>query len=135
MLTMLLQLGLFCWFILSVYLVAKDSTLSLQLKIIGEITNFMALGYIASNMIGENHSILFYTVGILLLGWYLYYTPQDIVNNGYTPAEKITYVIIDISMLIYLISSLTIAFCTSTTNTYSIIYKTHLFKSIGFSWF
>jgi hypothetical protein len=106
------QMGLLAWFFFSLYAVFNDPTLSNSLKGIGEITNLLAIGYITSNMFSQNESLLFYEIGILLLIWYLYYTPKDIANPGYTHKQKFIYVLVDLCMILYLITTLSVAFKT-----------------------
>lgn len=135
MITAFMQMGLFCWFILSLFLVYNDSTLGFYLKIVGEFINIFCLGYIASNMFNQNSGILYFMMGTILLGWYIYFTPQDFHNTGYGPIEKFTYVAIDISMIIYLISSMTIALFTQYVNRFSLVEQAHQFQTLNFSWF
>ena len=75
MLSVFLQYGLFFWYILSLYFVWNDNTVSSELKLIMEIINLLCLGYILSNIKGQNNDILFSWIGIILLAWYIYYTP------------------------------------------------------------
>ena len=134
MLSIILQFGLFIWYILSLYFVGTDTTISPQLMITGEIINLLCLGYILSNIKGQNNDILFSWIGIILLAWYIYYTPLDIIHQGYSPIEKITYVAIDFSTLIYLMLSLTLAFFKKYASYFSLCYQVNKFKTIGFSW-
>lgn len=134
MLSIILQFGLFIWYILSLYFVGTDTTISPQLVITGEIINLLCLGYILSNIRGENNDLLFNFVGFLLLAWYIYYTPLDIIHQGYTPIEKFTYVLIDFSTIIYLILSLILSFVRRYSSYLSLCYQVNKFKTIGFSW-
>lgn len=113
---LIFQSGLFLWFLFSLYLVAIDTTLSLKIKIIGEMINVLCLGYIGANATGNNQSLTFFLIGIGLLGWFFYYTPHDILNTGYTLLEKSIYVTVDICMILFLSMSLWFAFCPINTN-------------------
>lgn len=136
MLAIFLQSGLFFWFIYSMYAVFIDSTLDKNLKILGEITNILALGYIASNITGQNYGVLYFIIGIVLLAWYLYYTPKDMSNSGYTNIQRFVYVTIDVTMLIYLISSLTLAlYGTTIINKYIFNVSNNNLHQYGLSWF
>lgn len=109
MLSFLLQFCLFCWFILSIYLVWVDPTLSRKLKIIGEIINVSSLVYISLNAFGFNQNMFSFILGCVLLIWFIYYLPQDIINPGYTSTERAVYVTVDICMIIYLTFSIYVA--------------------------
>ena len=101
---------LFGWFVYSLYLVAVDNTLSTDMKILGETINILCLGFIASNMLNQTHHFMFFLIGFFLLGWFIYYTPIDFLNTGYTKWEKRLYVTVDVSMIIFLSSALFFGF-------------------------
>ena len=144
MISVLWQSILFIWFTISLYLVAVDSTLNPQLKIFGEIINLLSLAFVAANMTIENQpvdwnntafAILYFIVNIILLAWYMYYTPIDFKAN-YPVSEKILYCSVDVAMLIYLFTTLLGAlFIKVIPEKLSIINQMHTFKSIGFHWF
>lgn len=101
-----LQIGLLVWYFVSLYLVATDNILSLQLKITGEIINLLCISYIATNMFNDcTSNIVYYMVALILFCWYLYYTPQDWRNPGYSPIEKYGYTAIDIITLLYIVNT------------------------------
>lgn len=106
MLSILLQSGLFLWFILSIFLVGFDTTIDLDLKILGELTNLLMVSFILSNMFNQNKSVLYFTTGLLMLGWYLYYTPQDFIHSGYSGLMHTVYCLIDAATIVYLSASL-----------------------------
>lgn len=106
MLSILIQSGLFIWFILSILLVGLDITLDLDLKLLGELTNLLMLSFILSNMFNQNKGVLYYATGFLMLGWYLYYTPQDFVHFGYSSLMHTVYCLVDIATIAYLTASL-----------------------------
>jgi len=102
-----LQFGLLIWYFISLYLVATDKTLPLQLKITGEIINLLSIGFIATNMMNEcTQNTIYYIVAYILLAWYIYFTTQDWNNPGYTPIEKYGYTAIDILTLLYIGSTI-----------------------------
>jgi hypothetical protein len=135
MLSILLQSGLFIWFILSLYLVATDASLEINLKILGEWLNLFSLFFIAANMVNENSGILYYGTGISLLAWYFYYTPQDISNPYYTDLEKVCYGTIDIAFIIYLISSMTLSISGAYLDKFSIFKQLEQVKHLNFGIF
>lgn len=106
MLSILLQSGLFIWFILSIFLVAVDDTLGMYLKILGEMTNYLMIFFILSNMLNQIKSALYFATGFLMLGWYLYYTPQDFINGGYGNVIHVVYCLVDIATIVYITTSL-----------------------------
>lgn len=107
MFSTLFQLFLLGWYFLSLYLVATDVTLSLQLKITGELINLLAIAFIATNLLSENtHNVIYYMTAILLFTWHVYFIFQDYNNSGYTPIEKYGYTAIDLIMILYIFSML-----------------------------
>ena len=120
--SLFLQSGLLCWYFVSLYLVAIDRALPIQLKITGEIINLLCIGFIATSMFNEYvGNIIYYVVGLILIAWYLYFTPQDWNNPGYTPIEKYGYTAIDIITLLYLFISLSLSYINKTLNELNII--------------
>jgi hypothetical protein len=120
MITSFLQIGLFLWFILSLFLVAHDKTVSFELMCIMEVVNILCLGYIGANIFKQNSGILYFTIGVILLAWYIYFTPQDFHNMGYGRIEKFTYLAIDLAMIVYLSSSMLISLSAKFVNYYSL---------------
>ena len=135
MITAFIQFVLFLWFFLSMYLVYNDTTISTELKVLGEFVNLVCIEYILANMLNQNSGFLFYTIGVSLLMWYIYFTPQDMMNAGYKPFEKFVYVAVDLSMIVYLTSSLIIAFSHQFVNKYSLIQQINQFQTSNFNWF
>ena len=119
---MFLQTGLLCWYIASLYIVYCDNTVSLCTKIAMEVVNIAVLGFIATNMFNDHVSnILYYVIGALLIAWYIYFTPQDWNNTGYTKLERYVYVSIDIITLLYLFTSLILSYLVQTHNQLNVI--------------
>ena len=136
MLSILLQSGLFIWFILSfIWFVPKDQTLALDIKIFGEIINLFCLGYISANMSGQNHGILFWQLGIMLIVWYFYITPKDLFNPDYTPVQRNGFVAIDITFIIYLIITLTLSSSHAYLNKFTMINQLDQIKNLNFGIF
>ena len=104
--TFFLQSSLLLWYFISLYLVANDKTLDLQVKITGEIINLLCIGFIATNLMNvQTDNPLYYIVGGLLLCWFLYFTPQDWNNAEYSKLEKYVYTGIDIITILYIFDS------------------------------
>lgn len=101
-----LQNCLWIWQIAGIVLIIQDPTLSPTLKFIGFIVNFSFFLYITSNIFKQAINILSYGIAFMILCWYIYYTPIDITNPGYTLWQKIFYGMIDIASIIYLIGSI-----------------------------
>lgn len=116
------QSALFIWFIFSIYLVAIDPHLTSLLRMIGQAINLLSMAFIATNMVLEDQPknkkqpysnsvnetafvILYVSINSILLAWYIYYTPIDFKAN-YKLAEKIMFCTVDISMIIYLLTTL-----------------------------
>lgn len=100
----IIHILLLAWYVASLFLVAADYTLSLQLKITGEIINLLFIGIIAENLLQQKaKNISYYLIVSILLVWYLYYTPLDFLNKGYTIGQHYGYTIIDIVSIIYLV--------------------------------
>lgn len=102
---------LLCWYFFAIYLVAVDPTLSTYLKIVMEMVGLLCIFFISMNLFWSGnksiyYNIAYYSTGIILLMWYLYYTPLDIMNQGYSLKEKIIYGFIDIVTIIYLVLSM-----------------------------
>ncbi len=112
MMSVIFQSLLLCWYFLSLYLVAKDHTVGLYLKIVMEMVNLLCICFIANNLFnlvqykGIAYYVVYYSIALVLLMWYMYYTPLDISNPGYSLQEKIIYVCVDIITIIYLIVSM-----------------------------
>lgn len=129
----LLQISLLVWFFISLYLVAIDPTLSLQLKITGEILNLLSIGFIATNMIDTcTNTVLYYSIAAILLGWYLYYTNQDWNNAGYSPAKRYGYTALDIAFIIYISTSTLLNIIGMVHEKLSIAYDIIRFKGLLF---
>jgi len=89
------------------YDVISDSTLSPHLKTIGIFVDLLSVVFILMNlyMKPENLGLLYYTLGFALLGWYAYYTPQDIKATGYTEWRHTLYVVVDILMVVCILGA------------------------------
>lgn len=117
MITASFQLGLFLWYFISLYLIATDDTLSFQLKVTCEIINLLCIGFIGTNIFDKYVATkLYYMVAMILIAWYIYFTPQDFNNSGYSLKEKIIYVGIDLATLFYLFGSLMLSYSNSIYN-------------------
>lgn len=99
----LLQIGLLIWQIIGVYFIINDDTLSPQLKVFGIVINLIFFFFILVQVIVQPTNILTIIIGLMLFVWYVYYTPIDFANPGYTSFQRFCYVAIDIVSLIYLI--------------------------------
>jgi hypothetical protein len=129
------QLGLLSWYLFSLVIaVPTDQTFSTEFKMLGAWINLTVIGYILSNVFNKNSGVMFYQFGLILLGWYCYFTPQDLINPGYSFMETFIYVSIDIITIIYLISTLFISFyMKNVPPTFSIQYQYIKINSIGWS--
>jgi hypothetical protein len=98
-------LGLFTWYIISLYTVAMQTTISLAMKVVGECINVLCLMFILHTLFGSpSIDIGTYTiVGIMLIIWFSYYTFVDASGITSTnPYVALFYVIIDVSTFLYI---------------------------------
>lgn len=94
---------LIVWFIYVFYPIWVDQTLpDIETRIIWEIVCAYCLIWVYMSKIDavDSFSYKLLTTGLLL--WYCYSTPRDAITD-YDLSEKVTYIIVDVSMLLLLI--------------------------------
>jgi len=82
-----------------------DSSLPLLLRIVMVGINMLSCLFIAMNLFltADLRKTLYYSIGIILTLWYLWYTPQDIMALQYSAFVHVEYVAIDSIMLLYIL--------------------------------
>lgn len=115
----LIDLIFIVWFLYSLYSVFVDPTLSTQTRISGEIINCLSL-FLCIDIYKNGYNkatFALYALTFLILAWYLYYTPIDLHNAGYTIFWKILFVLVDVSFILYLLGTLLFFFLNRPANT------------------
>lgn len=97
---------LFSWYIFSCFLLFFDKTLTSTYFVLMEIVNLSMLYLIGLKIKKkDSYNKIQTIINFFLICWFIYFTPIDYLNKGYSLVEHYVYILIDLSSILFLVDN------------------------------